>query len=50
MNRINDTALENGYGLEDEMLMKVAGGFDDMDFDPGDFDDDDGPGGATGGW
>ena len=31
--------------LENEMLMEVAGGFDDMDFDPGDFDDDDGPGG-----
>ena len=31
--------------LEDEMLMEVAGGFDDMDFDPGDFDDD-----GSGGW
>ena len=36
---------EKTMRLEDEMLMGIAGGFDDMDFDPGDFDDDEGPGG-----
>ena len=31
------------------MLMSVAGGFDDMDSDPGDFEDEK-EGGSTGGW
>ena len=40
---------EKTMRLDDEMLMPVAGGFDDMDFDPGDLEDEK-EGGATGGW
>lgn len=37
--------------LDEEMLMLVAGGFDDMDFSPEEVDDDDvKEGEASGGW